>query len=65
MNEWTRLGNIMLTCPCNVDPLSTDLYSKIWVYNLVYIFFALKHILLVLVRTAVLTRTHNLCFELK
>ena len=54
-------------------PLQPTLYSKNGVYRGIHYFliFALKHILLVLVRTvsriieAVLTCTHNICFEQK
>ena len=46
--------NIMITCPCNVDHLTTHLYSKSGVYRGIHYFliFALKHILWVLVKTA-------------
>ena len=57
----------MLTCPCNgIDPRTHHL-SKIMVYMGIHrlLIFALKHILWVLVRTAGLTGTYNLCFELK
>ena len=64
------MHNIMLTCPCNVHPPYTPLlYSKTGDYRGIHYFliFALKHRLWVLVRTAeaVLTCTHNLCFEQK
>ena len=49
------LSIIMLTSPCNIDPLNpTFIYSKIGVYRGMHYFiiFALKHRLWVLVRTA-------------
>ena len=59
---------IMLTCPCNVHPLTPHfyIYSKTAVYRDIYYFliFALKHTLLVLVKTASLS-TNNLCFDQK
>ena len=55
--------------PIYFDPIKKQLlYSKTGVYGVYIIFlnFALKHRLWVLVRTeAVLTNTHNLCFEQK
>ena len=61
---------IMLTCPCNEDPLTPHFYIVKRGFTGVYIFFiifALKHKLWVLVRNrlneAVLTCTNNLCFE--
>ena len=61
--------SIMLTCPCNVDPLAPHLYMVKLGFTGEYIIFALKHGLWVHVRTAsheaVLTCTHNLCFEQK
>ena len=51
----------MLTCPCNVYPLTPHFYIAKVGFTGVYIFliFALKHRLWVLVRTA------SLCFEQK
>ena len=56
-----------LTCMCNVDPLTPHFYSKIGVYRGIHYFliFALKHRLWLLVNEAVLTCTHNICFEQK
>ena len=52
------IGDTMLTCPCNVDPLSSHFYIVKLGFTRVYIFliFALKHRLWVLVRTASLRR---------
>ena len=56
---------------CFIPPYTPLLYSKTGVYRGIHYFliFALKHILWVLVRTAsneaVLTCTHNICFEQK
>ena len=69
---WQKSGNkyrIMLTCPCNVDPLTSHFFivklRVIGVY-LLFLIFALKHRLWVLLRIkAVLTCTYNLCFEQK
>ena len=50
---------IMLTCPCNEDPLTPHFYiGKTGVYRGIHYFlnFALKHRLWVLVRTASLRR---------
>ena len=61
----------MLTCPCDLYPLTPHFYIVKLGFTGVYIFFlifALKHRLWVLVRTAslrVLTCTHNQCFEQK
>ena len=51
--------SIMLTCPCDVDPPYTQLlYSKTGVYMGIYLFliFALKHRLWVLVTIASVMR---------
>ena len=56
------MSSIRITCPCNEEPPYTPLlYSKTGVYRGIHIFliFALKH------SVAVLTCTHNLCFEQK
>ena len=45
----------MLTCPCNVQPLHPTLNNKTGVYKGKYYFLT----------EAVLTNTHNLCFEQK
>ena len=59
----------MLTCSCNVYPLTPHfyIYSKIGVNSGTHFFliFALKHRLCLLVTEAVLTYTHNLCFRAK
>ena len=52
---------IMLTCPCNVDPLTPHFYLvKLGFRGTLFLIFAIKHRLWVL-----LTCTHNLCFEQK
>ena len=63
-------GCIMLAYPCNVDSLTPHFYIvKLVVYRGIHYFliFALKHRSWVHVRTssieAVLTCTHDLCFE--
>ena len=58
---------IVLTCPCNVGPLTPNVYIVKLRFTRVYIFliFALKHSLWVLVNEAVLTSTHNLCVRAK
>ena len=61
---------ITKTCPYNFDPLKPHFYIVKLGFTEVYIIFlisAQKQRLWVLVRTAsaVLTRTHNLCFEQK
>ena len=48
---------IMLKCPCNMYPLTPHFYIVKQGFAGVYIIFALKHILWVLVRTA------TICFE--
>ena len=57
----------MITCPCNVYPLTPHFYIVKLRFTGVYIIFALKHRLRVLVRTAsneaVLTCAHNLCLS--
>ena len=56
----------MLTCPCNVDPLTPNFYSEIEVYRGIKYFlsFALKHRLRVQVIIVSKKRCiHNLCFE--
>ena len=60
----------MQTCPCNIHPFTPPFYIVKPGFTGVYffLFFALKHRLWVLVRTAclseaVLTCTHNLCFR--
>ena len=55
---------IMLTCLCNIDPLTPHFHivklEFTWVY-IIFLIFALKHRLWVLIRTeAVLTCTRNL-----
>ena len=60
-----RSENIMTkTCPCNVYPFDLHLYSKIGAQRgiPVFLIFSPKHRLWALVR-AVLTCTHELCFE--
>ena len=50
---------MMLTCPCNVDPLTPHFYIVKLGFTVVYItflFFALKHRLWVLVRTPSMRR---------
>ena len=62
---------IRKTCPCNKYPFKPQIYSVKMGFAGVYLFFLIfdpKHRLWVLVRTAsladaVLTCTHNLCFE--
>ena len=44
--------HIMLTCPCNVDPLTPHFYIVKLGFTWIYIIFALKHRLWVLVKTA-------------
>ena len=59
---------IMLICPCNVYPLTPHFYIVKQRFTGVFIFsyFCSKNKLWVLFRTeAVLTCTHNLCFEQK
>ena len=60
---------ITKTCLCNFDPLKPHFYIVKLGFIGVYIIFVIsarKHRLWVLVRTeAVLTCTHNLCFEQK
>ena len=59
---------IMKTCLYNCDPLKPHFHIGKLRFTGVYIIFLIssqKHRLWVLVRTAVLTSTHNLCFELK
>ena len=59
---------ITKTCLYNFDPLKPHFYIVKLGFTGVYIIFlisAQKHRLWVLVRTAVLTSTHNLCFEQK
>ena len=49
----------MITCPCNVDPLTPHFYIVKLGFTGIYfcfLFFALKHRLWVLVRTALLKR---------
>ena len=59
---------IMLTSPCNVDPLSPHFYivnmGFTWMY-IISLFFALKQRAWVLVSEAVLTCTNDLSFEQK
>ena len=62
----------MKRCLCNVDPLKPHFYIVKLGFTGIYIIFfisAQQYRLLVLVRTAsaeaVLTSTHNLCFEQK
>ena len=62
----------MLTCPCNEDPLTSHSFIVKLGFTAVYIFcliFALKHIYcgysLERLNEAVLTCTHNICFEQK
>ena len=57
----------MLTSPCYVDPVKPHFYLVKLGFIGVYFFltFALKRRLWVLVTTAVLTCTHDLCFEQK
>ena len=53
------LGNIRITCPCDLYPLTPHFYiKKTWAYRGMHYFlnFALKHGLWVLVRTASLRR---------
>ena len=59
------MHDIMQTCPCIKDPLTHHLdIVKLGLTEVYTFYFALKHRLWVLVRTAsVITRT--LCFELK
>ena len=62
--QFSSIPFIMLTCPCNVYPLTPHFYIvNVGAYRGIHYFltFALKHILWVLVRTC----THNICFELK
>ena len=65
----SKQQSIMLTCPCIVYPLMPHFYIVKLGFTGVYIFliFALKHRLWVLVRTdeAVLPCTNNLCFRAK
>ena len=57
---------IMLTCPCNVHPLTPRFYKVKLGFTLFSYFCSLKHRLWVLVRTAsVLTCTYNQCCEQK
>ena len=58
---------IMLTCPCDLDPLTPHFYIKTVFYRGIHyflIFASIKHSInqnhLI---EEVLTRTHNLCFE--
>ena len=57
----------MKTSPCNEDPLTPHFYIVKLGFTGVYFFliFAPKHRLWVLVTEAVLTCTHNQCFEQK
>ena len=62
----TAFSYIAKTYLYNFDPLRPHFYIVKLGFTGVYIIFlisALKHRLWVLVRTAVLTSTHNLCFE--
>ena len=59
---------ITKTCLYNFDPIKPHFYIVKLGFTGVYIIFLIsaeKHRLWVLVRTAVLTSTHNLCFEQK
>ena len=57
----------MQTCPCNVYPLTPHFYIVKLGFTVVFIFlsFALKQRVWVLVSEAVLRCTHDLCFEQK
>ena len=63
--------DIMIISPCNEHPFTFRFYIVKLGFTGVNIIFALKHILWALVRTAsvrheaVLTCTHNICFEQK
>ena len=66
--ETTRNQSITKTCPCNIQRFLKLLKMKIFgtKKNDIFLIFAPKHRLWVLVRTkAVLTSTHNLCFGAK
>ena len=57
----------MQTYPCNIDPLTPHFYIVKLGFTGVYYFLSLahKHRSWALVSEAVLTCTHNLCFEQK